>query len=208
MHAVLFVCQRAFTPELIIQRPVTIRVSTPEFLQIVLTRPVVAFYRLLTKTRYSSHMSVQVGTTATCCRARRLPLQSSHKPVFRPRESPAASVNTSPPSGSDFSRQREAIPTCKTTSNFRVGGDSTGTEFRRRRRVVSVIAEGALPPRRHRVVCLLHTGVSKAHRLLPSLNPAAHGLGVGKALAGPEALCRIEVAGIAQEPRSVHLGIA
>src|ERR1700677_2759528 len=50
MHAVLFVYQRAFTPELIIQRPVKIRVGTPEFLRIVLTRPVVFFYRLLTKT--------------------------------------------------------------------------------------------------------------------------------------------------------------
>ena len=30
MHAVLFVYQRAFTPELIIQRPVRIRVGTPE----------------------------------------------------------------------------------------------------------------------------------------------------------------------------------
>jgi hypothetical protein len=50
MHAVLFVYQRAFTPELIIQRPVRIRVGTPEFLRIVLTRPAVFFYRLLTKT--------------------------------------------------------------------------------------------------------------------------------------------------------------
>src|ERR1700721_1375302 len=50
MHAVLFVYQRAFTPELIIQRPVRIRVGTPEFLRIVLTRPVVFFYRLPTKT--------------------------------------------------------------------------------------------------------------------------------------------------------------
>src|SRR5579863_557208 len=65
---------------------------------------------------------------------------------------------------------------------FRSGGDSTGMESRTRRRVVSLIAEGALPPRRHRVVCLLQTGVTKAHRLLPSLNPAAHCLGAGKAL--------------------------
>src|ERR1700733_2652317 len=50
MHAVLFVYQRAFTPELIIQRPVRIRVGSPEFLRIVLTRPVGFFYRLLTKT--------------------------------------------------------------------------------------------------------------------------------------------------------------
>src|SRR5580704_15036847 len=50
MHAVLFVYQRAFTPELIIQRPVRICVGTLEFLRIVLTRPVVFFYRLLTKT--------------------------------------------------------------------------------------------------------------------------------------------------------------
>ena len=50
MHAVLFVYQRAFTPELIIQRPVRIRVGIPEFVRIVLTRPVVFFYRLLTKT--------------------------------------------------------------------------------------------------------------------------------------------------------------
>ena len=50
MHAVLFVYQRAFTPELIIQRPVRIRVGTPEFLRIVLARPVVFFYRLLAKT--------------------------------------------------------------------------------------------------------------------------------------------------------------
>lgn len=84
MHVVLFVYQRAFTPELIIQRSVRIRVGTPEFLRIVLTKPVVFFYRLLTKTRYPSHMSVQVGITATCCRARRLPLQSSEKRVFRP----------------------------------------------------------------------------------------------------------------------------
>jgi hypothetical protein len=49
MHAVLFVYQRAFTPELIIQRPVKIRIGTAEFLRIVLTRPVVCFYRLLTK---------------------------------------------------------------------------------------------------------------------------------------------------------------
>ena len=32
MHAVLFVYQRAFTPELIIQRPLRIRIGTPEFL--------------------------------------------------------------------------------------------------------------------------------------------------------------------------------
>src|ERR1700722_1541186 len=50
MHAVLFVYQRAFTPELIIQRPVRIRVGTPDFLGIVLRWPAVFFYRLLTKT--------------------------------------------------------------------------------------------------------------------------------------------------------------
>src|ERR1700733_4465129 len=50
MHAVLFVYQRAFTPNLIIQRPVRIRVGTPEFLRIVRARRVVFFYRLLTKT--------------------------------------------------------------------------------------------------------------------------------------------------------------
>ena len=38
MYAVLFVYQRAFTPELIIQRPVRIRVGTPEFLRIVLNK--------------------------------------------------------------------------------------------------------------------------------------------------------------------------
>src|ERR1700677_3956216 len=99
MHAVVFVYQRAFTPELIIQRPVRIRVGTPEFLRIVLTRPVGFFHGLLTKTLYPSHMSVQVGITATCCRVRRLPLQSSEKPVlrssdrFKYEEKPAPSRN-------------------------------------------------------------------------------------------------------------------
>jgi hypothetical protein len=50
MHAVLFVYQRAFTPELIMQRPVRLRVGTPEFLGPVLRGPAVFFYRLLTKT--------------------------------------------------------------------------------------------------------------------------------------------------------------
>jgi hypothetical protein len=50
MHAVLFVYQRAFTPELIMQRPVRLRVGTPEFLGPVLRGPAVLFYRLLTKT--------------------------------------------------------------------------------------------------------------------------------------------------------------